>query len=180
MHLVIDGHNGDRQRLQDPDVVHRFLDEYPDALGMTKITPPHVYTYHGPQPGDWGVSGFVLIAESHISVHTFPDRGYVNIDVFSCKEFNPAPRPGADHGHIRHRRGEALGPGAGPRICRHRHGVRRDGTGPGSVGGGKRLTGRFSAASRRRPVNGKERRRRGLRLSLIVAPHPPSNAGRSS
>ena len=88
MHLVIDGHNGDRQRLQDPDIVHRFLDEYPDGLGMTKITPPHVYTYHGPQPGDWGVSGFVLIAESHISVHTFPDRGYINIDVFSCKEFD--------------------------------------------------------------------------------------------
>ena len=89
MHLVIDGHNGDRQRLQDPDIVYRFLDEYPDGLGMTKITPPHVYTYHGPQPGDWGVSGFVLIAESHISVHTFPDRGYINIDVFSCKEFDP-------------------------------------------------------------------------------------------
>ena len=55
---------------------------------MTKITPPAVYTYHGPTPEDWGVSGFVIIAESHISVHTFPDRGYVNIDVFSCKEFD--------------------------------------------------------------------------------------------
>ena len=38
---------------------------------------------------DWGVSGFILIAESHISVHTFPDRGYVNVDIFSCKYFNP-------------------------------------------------------------------------------------------
>ena len=57
---------------------------------MTKIVPPQVYTYHGQKPGDWGVSGFVLIAESHISIHTFPDRGYVNIDIFSCKEFDPA------------------------------------------------------------------------------------------
>ena len=29
-----------------------------------------------------------MIAESHISVHTFPDRSYVNIDVFSCKDFD--------------------------------------------------------------------------------------------
>ena len=37
---------------------------------------------------DWGISGFVLIAESHISVHTFPDREYINIDIFSCKNFD--------------------------------------------------------------------------------------------
>jgi S-adenosylmethionine decarboxylase len=74
--------------LQDVDLVQRFLNEYPDAIGMTKVAPPQVYTYHGKVPEDWGVSGFVIIAESHISVHTFPDRGYINIDVFSCKEFD--------------------------------------------------------------------------------------------
>ena len=30
----------------------------------------------------------MIIAESHISVHTFPHRGYVNIDLFSCKSFD--------------------------------------------------------------------------------------------
>ncbi|MBM3940006.1 MAG: adenosylmethionine decarboxylase [SAR202 cluster bacterium] len=88
MHLVIDGHGCDYQRLADPEHVRRFLDYYPDAIDMTKITVPTVYTYKGPKPEDWGVSGFVIIAESHISVHTFPDRGYVNIDVFSCKAFD--------------------------------------------------------------------------------------------
>ena len=88
MHLIVDGYEGDAQRLKDVDFIHRFLDEYPTAIGMTKITPPHVYTYVGPTTQDWGVSGFVLIAESHISVHTFPDRRYLNIDVFSCKEFD--------------------------------------------------------------------------------------------
>ena len=29
-----------------------------------------------------------MIAESHISIHTFPDRQYVNIDIFSCKDFD--------------------------------------------------------------------------------------------
>ncbi len=34
------------------------------------------------------MTGFVLIAESHIAVHTFPEHGMVNIDVFSCKGFD--------------------------------------------------------------------------------------------
>ena len=89
MHLVVDGYGADPEKLQDEDLLYRFLDEYPDAIGMTKMIPPQVYTYRGRTPEDWGLSGFVLIAESHISVHTFPDRRYVNIDVFSCKEFDP-------------------------------------------------------------------------------------------
>ena len=89
MHLVVDGYGADPEKLQDEDLVYRFLDEYPDAIGMTKMIPPQVYTYRGRTPEDRGLSGFVLIAESHISVHTFPDRRYVNIDVFSCKEFDP-------------------------------------------------------------------------------------------
>ena len=88
MHLVIDGYGADASILEDADAIYRFLDEYPDAIGMTKITPPHVYVYAGQQPEDVGISGFVLIAESHISVHTFPQRRYINIDVFSCKEFD--------------------------------------------------------------------------------------------
>ena len=88
MHLIIDGYGGDYEQMQDVDLIYRFLDECPSSIGMTKVTPPHVYTYHGPKPQDWGVSGFVIIAESHISVHTFPERGYINVDVFSCKEFD--------------------------------------------------------------------------------------------
>ena len=88
MHLVIDGYGADTAMLEDTKAIYRFLDEYPDAIGMTKITPPHVYAYVGQTPEDVGVSGFVLIAESHISIHTFPKRDYVNIDVFSCKDFD--------------------------------------------------------------------------------------------
>lgn len=88
MHLVIDGYGGDPKKLQDVDLIQGFLDEYPSTIGMTKVVPPQVYTYHGKVSEDWGVSGFVIIAESHISIHTFPDRGYVNIDIFSCKEFD--------------------------------------------------------------------------------------------
>ena len=43
--------------------------------------------YVGDKPEDWGVTGFVLIAESHISVHTFPDRGYIWVDILLSSAF---------------------------------------------------------------------------------------------
>ena len=60
----------------------------PIAWGMNKISKPTVLKYEAPQEEDSGLSGFVVIAESHISVHTFPERNYVNIDIFSCKAFD--------------------------------------------------------------------------------------------
>ena len=88
MHLAIDCYEADPAKLSDEGLVFQFLDEYPDVIGMTKVAPPQVYAYTGKVPRDWGVSGFVIIAESHISVHTFPDKGYVNIDIFSCNDFD--------------------------------------------------------------------------------------------
>ncbi|MBI2886808.1 MAG: adenosylmethionine decarboxylase [Chloroflexi bacterium] len=88
MHLTLDGFGANKERLQDLDFLFTLLDLYPSQIGMTKIMPPYVFKYHGVKPEDWGLSGFVLIAESHISIHTFPERGYINIDVFSCKTFD--------------------------------------------------------------------------------------------
>ncbi len=88
MHLVIDSYGADPSLLASVELIHTFLDQLPDQIGMTKVAPPQVYTYRGQKPHDWGVSGFVLIAESHVTIHTFPRRGYANIDVFSCKEFD--------------------------------------------------------------------------------------------
>ena len=96
MHLIVDGFDGDPRTLRDSDLLYRFLNTCPDRwrpapvpeIRMTKMAPPQVYTYRGKRPEDWGLSGFVLIAESHISGHTFPDRGHVNVDIFSCKPFD--------------------------------------------------------------------------------------------
>ena len=88
MHLIIDGFGGNRSMLQSEELIRQLLDDYPSQIGMTKVAPPYVFRYVGSKPEDWGISGFVLIAESHISIHTFPERCYVNIDVFSCKDFD--------------------------------------------------------------------------------------------
>jgi len=88
MHLIIDGFGGNRELLESEELVYQFLDDYPAQIGMTKVAPPHVFKYIGSKPQDWGISGLVVIAESHISIHTFPERCYVNIDIFSCKDFD--------------------------------------------------------------------------------------------
>jgi len=87
MHLTIDGYGGDRELLGSETLVRSLLDRYPGEINMTKISEPFVLRYVGEKAEDWGVTGFVIIAESHIAIHTFPDRGYIWVDVFSCKEF---------------------------------------------------------------------------------------------
>lgn len=88
MHVTIDGFGGDAARLADVELIRSLLDRYPGEIGMTKISVPHVMEYVGEKPEDWGVSGFVLIAESHISIHTFVERRYAWVDIFSCKGFD--------------------------------------------------------------------------------------------
>ena len=88
MHVTIDGFGGDRAKLASEELVRELLDRYPGEIGMTKISAPYVQRYVGDKPDDWGVSGFVLIAESHITIHTFVEHAQVWVDIFSCKEFD--------------------------------------------------------------------------------------------
>jgi len=87
-HLTLDGYGCNRKNLEDLELIYSILDEFPSKIGMTKIMPPYVFRYTGVKLEDWGVSGFVLIAESHISIHTFPCKNYLSLDIFSCKTFD--------------------------------------------------------------------------------------------
>jgi S-adenosylmethionine decarboxylase len=87
-HLTLDGYGCEQSKLEDLEHVYRMLEEVPAEIGMTKIMPPYVFRYAGAKPEDWGVSGFVLIAESHISIHTYPEKRYLSLDILSCKEFD--------------------------------------------------------------------------------------------
>ena len=88
-HLMVDGYNANYEKLSSVSAVVDFLETIVSEIEMTKIMPPYVFKYDGgDKPEDWGVSGFVIIAESHISIHTFPEKGYFSIDIFSCKEFD--------------------------------------------------------------------------------------------
>ncbi|MEW6615137.1 MAG: S-adenosylmethionine decarboxylase [Thermodesulfobacteriota bacterium] len=87
-HLMVDGYGGNSKKMENIELIYNFLDTYPEKMEMTKIMPPYVFKYIGKKPEDWGLSGVVLIAESHISIHTFPFKQYLSLDIFSCKTFD--------------------------------------------------------------------------------------------
>ena len=86
IHFMMDGYGAPESVLKDKAELIRILDYVPKALSMHPISEPTVVEV-GPlnrkDPG--GLSGFVMIAESHISFHTFPKRGFVTIDVYTCQ-----------------------------------------------------------------------------------------------
>ena len=87
-HLMLDLSECDPKRINDLGFIFNFLNTLPDKIGMVKITQPYVFPYGGLIPEDKGITGFVVIAESHLSIHTFVEKGYAFVDLFSCKPFN--------------------------------------------------------------------------------------------
>lgn len=67
------------QGLADPAVVETALRRAVAAAGVTLLD---LKLHHfGPQQG---VTGVALLAESHISIHTWPEHGYAAVDIFLC------------------------------------------------------------------------------------------------
>jgi S-adenosylmethionine decarboxylase len=87
LHLTIDGYGGNPDKLNDGNLVKKILSELPEKVNMHKIFGPEVLECPEYNPKDsGGFSGFVMIAESHISCHTFPWRKFVSIDVYTCSK----------------------------------------------------------------------------------------------
>lgn len=85
-HITIDGYNGDYKLLDSRETVLSTLSNLPTKLGMTILQQPIVISAPDnglKDPGGW--TGFVIIAESHISIHTFPRRGFVSADIYTCR-----------------------------------------------------------------------------------------------
>lgn len=87
-HLTVDAYGCPRDSLGDLGVAFEFLDRLPEIIEMEKITKPHVFRHKSPPDPDWGITGVVIIATSHISLHSYPERGIVFMDAFSCREFD--------------------------------------------------------------------------------------------
>jgi S-adenosylmethionine decarboxylase len=87
VHLTLDGYGGSPEKLNDPQRIKKTLIELTDKLGMERMTEP-VVEYAEPRTikDSGGYSGFVMIVESHISIHTFPKKRFVSIDAYTCKD----------------------------------------------------------------------------------------------
>lgn len=89
-HVTFDFYGCNPKKLSDTKFIHKILDELPEMIGMHKISDPNVTFFPGnPISFDkGGVSAFVLIAESHITIHTFIQDRFASVDIFSCNEFD--------------------------------------------------------------------------------------------
>jgi S-adenosylmethionine decarboxylase len=81
-HLLIDLWGA--RRLDDPGLAETTLREAVKAVGATLL---HIHV-HRFSPNR-GVSGIAVLAESHISIHTWPETGYAAFDIFVCGECDP-------------------------------------------------------------------------------------------
>jgi len=81
VHLLIDLYEG--EHLDDIDYIEAALRRCVDASRATLL---HIHL-HRFQPN--GVSGVAVLAESHISIHTWPYSGYAAVDVFMCGDADP-------------------------------------------------------------------------------------------
>jgi S-adenosylmethionine decarboxylase len=84
LHLLADFHGVDSALLCDGDSLSRLMRDAATAAGAT-VLGAH---FHG-FGNRMGVTGVVLLAESHLSVHTWPESGYAAFDIFMCGELQP-------------------------------------------------------------------------------------------
>lgn len=79
-HLIAEFYGCDPEILNDVRMIETVLLEAAEAARTTVVG--HDFHEFSPQ----GVSGIVLVAESHISIHTWPEYGYAAVDIFTSGE----------------------------------------------------------------------------------------------
>jgi S-adenosylmethionine decarboxylase len=77
-HILVELHDCDKEALNDLDFIREVM--LKAAIDCGAVVLGESFHRFSPQ----GVSGVVVIAESHISIHTWPEHGYAAADVFTC------------------------------------------------------------------------------------------------
>lgn len=80
VHALVELNECDAQLLDDPKLLESSL------LNSAKLAGATILSSHFHQFSPQGVSGVVIIEESHFSVHTWPEFGYAAIDFFTCSD----------------------------------------------------------------------------------------------
>ncbi len=79
-HILAEFYNCDRKVLNDHFLIERYMNEA--AIKSKATIVESVFHLFNP----WGVSGAVVIQESHLTIHTWPEYGYAAVDLFTCGE----------------------------------------------------------------------------------------------
>jgi S-adenosylmethionine decarboxylase len=77
-HLLVEFYNCDPNMLDNTAGIEAHMNEAARACGATIVQS----VFHRFSP--WGVSGVVVISESHLAIHTWPEHGYASVDLYTC------------------------------------------------------------------------------------------------
>ena len=77
-HVLVELYECAPAALDDFDLIEASMRDAANAIGATIVNA----TFHHFAPQ--GVSGAVVVAESHLSIHTWPEFGYAAVDIFTC------------------------------------------------------------------------------------------------
>ena len=78
--ILVEFYDCDPDVLKNRDAIDAAVNEAVKRSGATIVTS----TFHTFSP--FGISGVVVIAESHVAIHTWPEYGYSAVDIFTCGE----------------------------------------------------------------------------------------------
>jgi S-adenosylmethionine decarboxylase len=84
IHIIAEIHGVRPGKISKVEDVQPILDKTLTKFGLNVISS----TFHQFQP--YGVSGVYLLGESHLSIHTWPEYGYVALDIFTCRDDDSA------------------------------------------------------------------------------------------
>ena len=82
-HILVEYYNCDPEILKDPVFIEKEMNQ---AATIAKATIVESKFHHF---NPWGVSGAVIVAESHLTIHTWPEYGFASADFFTCGDIDP-------------------------------------------------------------------------------------------
>ena len=81
-HMILELYDCPSHALDNIEQVEVVMKAAAVATGATVVAT----NFHHFSP--WGISGVVIIQESHLTIHTWPEHGYAAIDIFTCGEID--------------------------------------------------------------------------------------------
>jgi len=82
-HILVEYYNCDGAVLKDAALIEQSMNDA--ALEAKATVVESVFHHFNP----WGVSGAVIVAESHLTIHTWPEYGFASADFFTCGDIDP-------------------------------------------------------------------------------------------
>jgi S-adenosylmethionine decarboxylase len=78
---IVDAHGCNPGHLRSLDVLKALFEEVVTDLSLQPVAPPAWHQF----PGEGGITGALILSESHLTCHTFPERGFAAFNLYCCR-----------------------------------------------------------------------------------------------